>query len=347
MEKMWGVLFHFGELWGATSYESLGIDRFRLDKRIWNRAIDKCVEVGVDTIIIDLCEGIVYKSHPELAVPGAWSYEEFHEEIKRIISLGIKVIPKFNFSAAHDSWLKEYGEDLISTPTYYKVCKDLIEEAYELFEHPEYIHLGLDEESPDIRTPENHFRTKEMLYHDYNYLINCVREVGAKPCMWNTIFLHWEDAYEKFDKDVTIFTEMYYTYKKEDWSPISDQLDIVKKYYAETFKKRDFYPQYVEKYGDVPIEYIEQDPVVSRTIGKRERYVKEGYNIVIATSNIFIKNNEWATFEYYSAPEQQWMDNNIAGFLACSWKEFIPEWEESVISQIELLGKARKAFYSK
>ena len=347
MEKMWGVLFHFGELWGATSYESLGIDRFRLDKRIWNRAIDKCVEVGVDTIILDLCEGIVYKSHPELAVPGAWTYEEFHEEIKRVISLGIKVIPKFNFSAAHDSWLKEYGEDLMSTPTYYKVCKDLIEEAYELFEHPEYIHLGLDEESPDIRTPENHFRTKEMIYHDYNYLINCVRETGAKPCMWNTIFLHWEDAYDHIDKDVTIYTEMYYTYKKEDWSPIADQIDIVKDYYAGAFKKRDFYPQYVEKYGDVPIEYIEQDPVVSRTIGKRERYVKEGYNIVIATSNIFIQNNEWATLEYYSAPEQKWMDENISGFLACSWKEFIPEWEEAVISQIELLGKARKAFYNK
>ena len=347
MEKMWGVLFHFGELWGAPSYESLGIDRFRLEKRIWNRAIDKCVEVGVDTIVIDLCEGIVYKSHPELAVPGAWTYEEFHEEIKRVISLGIKVIPKFNFSAAHDSWLKEYGEDLISTPTYYKVCKDLIEEAYELFEHPEYIHLGLDEESPDIRTPENHFRTKEMIYHDYNYLINCVKEVGAKPCMWNTIFLHWEDAYDHIDKDVTIYTEMYYTYKKEDWSPIANQIDIVKKYYANDFKRRDFYPQYVEKYGDVPIEYIEQDPVVSRTIGKRERYVKEGYNIVIATSNIFIQNNEWATLEYYSAPEQQWMDENISGFLACSWKEFIPEWEEAVISQIELLGKARKAFYNK
>ena len=45
MEKMWAVLLHFGELWGEKSYEHIGIDRFRLDRDIWNKAIDKCRRV--------------------------------------------------------------------------------------------------------------------------------------------------------------------------------------------------------------------------------------------------------------------------------------------------------------
>ena len=37
-------------------------------------------------------------------------------------------------------------ERMVSTPIYYQVCKDLIEEAYEMFDHPEFIHIGMDEE---------------------------------------------------------------------------------------------------------------------------------------------------------------------------------------------------------
>lgn len=71
-----------------------------------------------------------------------------HQEIKAS-DLGIKLIPKLNFSATHDAWLGEY-ERMVSTKTYYTVCQDIINEIYEVFEHPDYIHLGMDEE--DSRT---------------------------------------------------------------------------------------------------------------------------------------------------------------------------------------------------
>ena len=72
-----------------------------------------------------------------------------------------------NFSAYHDLWLQEYGKSLISTPEYYKVCKDLIDEVCELFEYPEYFHLGLDEEFRDFRGEEGkYFRRGEQLFHE-------------------------------------------------------------------------------------------------------------------------------------------------------------------------------------
>jgi len=218
----------------------------------------------------------------------------------------------------------------------------LIKELYEIFDHPNYIHLGLDEESPDIATPENHYRVGEALLKDYAYLCDCVRETGAIPCLWNSPFLHYEEAYDYFDKDVVIYSEMYYTYKKEDWTRMENQDDWVKNYYRDFFPKREFYKDYVAKYGDVPIEYVEQDPVVEQTIKKREEYVAKGYQVVVATSNIFIKKNDWATVEYYHNSD---IEQGIAGYFACPWVRTHKDNEDAILEEIRLLGEAKKAFY--
>lgn len=339
MKKMWELLAHFGE-WDDN--EILGTLNF--DRDVWNRVVEECVKYRIDTIFLDCGEAIRFKTYPEFAVEGSWEPEEVTREVRRVREMGVQIMPKLNFSAAHDPWAQEYGRSKISTPEYYTMCRKVIQELYDIFDSPEYIHLGLDEESPDVATPENHFRAGEALLKDYAYLVDCVRETGATPCMWNSPFLYDKKAYDYFGRDVIIYSEMYYTYKKEDWTSIENQMDIVKNYYRDAFPRRDFYKDYVANYGDVPIQYIEQDPVVSRTIRKREEYVAHGYQVVVATSNIFIRNNDWATVEYYHDSD---IEHGIAGYIACPWRPTNKEYEEAILEEIRLLGEAREAFYGK
>ena len=67
------------------------------------------------------------------------------EEIARLKGLGLEPIPKLNFSACHDAWLKDYSR-MIATPEYYKVCADVIHDTCEIFGNPRLFHLGWDEE---------------------------------------------------------------------------------------------------------------------------------------------------------------------------------------------------------
>ena len=94
---------------------------------------------------------------------------------------------------------------------------------------------------------------------DYKYLVDCVKETGATPCFWNSPFLHYEEAYDYLDTDCVIYSEMYYTYKKEDWTKISEQDQWVKDYYRGPFKKREFYADYVAEYGEMPLgEFVRE-----------------------------------------------------------------------------------------
>ena len=61
-------------------------------------------------------------------------------------ALGIEPLPKLNFSTCHDAWLGPYSR-MVSTPAYYDVCRDLIDEVAELFGGPRFFHLGMDEET--------------------------------------------------------------------------------------------------------------------------------------------------------------------------------------------------------
>ncbi len=59
--------------------------------------------------------------------------------------MGIEPIPKLNFSAAHDAWLKDYSR-MVSTLGYYEVCRNPDPGVRLLFD-TRFFHLGMDEET--------------------------------------------------------------------------------------------------------------------------------------------------------------------------------------------------------
>ncbi len=195
------------------------------EKDVWDEVTEYAAKEGCDSILIDLGDAIQYKSHPEIAVEGAWTVEQLKEELNRLRGLGLKVYPKLNFSTGHDAWLGVYHR-MVSTPTYYQVCKDLINEVIDIFDKPELFHVGMDEEYAYNQQTLDFvcYRQYDLLWNDMNFFCDCVRERGVRPWMWSDHFWkHPEEFAKHIGKDVLVSPWHYvYFYFDAPCPPPSD-----------------------------------------------------------------------------------------------------------------------------
>ena len=196
-KMMWSILLHLGSnMWRKkTDYVPSYIkdpdddfiyrDHMYCDKEVWQKVTDFLPSCGINTLIIDVGDGVRLDSHPEIAVDGAWSKEEMREELKRLRALGLEVIPKCNFSCGHSAWLKDYAY-MVGTETYYKVCDDIVAEIIELFDNPRFFHLGLEEE--DAASQKNQpiaiVRSPEIKMRDALRLFDVCLSRGVRPWIW-------------------------------------------------------------------------------------------------------------------------------------------------------------------
>ena len=82
--------------------------KLHFDEAIWHEATAYMAAKGLNVALIDLHEGVVYPSHPELAVEGSWSPDKLRGELDRLRGLGILPLPKLNFSTTHSAWQKKW-----------------------------------------------------------------------------------------------------------------------------------------------------------------------------------------------------------------------------------------------
>ena len=183
----------------------------RFDETLWNDIITKMSQVGMNMLVLDLGDGVRYRSHPEIAVENAWSVEKLKMELTKLRDLGLEPIPKMNFSTWHDAWLGKY-EKMVSSDIYYTVCSDLITEGCDIFDKPRFFHLGMDEEyEAEIEEMEQHYkyqftRKPNIYWHDLYFFLGQVEKSGSRP--W-TFFDERnpggaEAIYRKFPKSVAL-----------------------------------------------------------------------------------------------------------------------------------------------
>ena len=199
-------------------------DKVLFDDEAWKIIIEEAAQAGINMIVLDLGEGVQYASHPELANPGAWTRERVREEVRALKQKGITLVPKLNFSATHHLWLGEYRK-MMSTKPYYDVCRDLIYEVCRLFDNPPYVHLGMDEEGAAHFFSNMElvaFRQGELLWHDLQFLCDCVRDCGSIPWVWGDIQkFHTEEFYERVKAGSMILSPWYYfAIRKEHFTSI-------------------------------------------------------------------------------------------------------------------------------
>ncbi len=214
---IWSYLAHFG----VNSWKDIPLEtqdpnmpekwltrccaqHVRFDEPSWQRLSAALAKAGCNQIIVDLAEIVVYPSHPELAVKGSWSVERLRKEIDRLRGMGFEVIPKMNFSACHDTWLKDYHR-MVSTRKYYQVCEDLIKDAAEIFDHPRFFHLGYDEETAGHQAKHLFAvcRQGELWWHDFLWFAKVTEKTGCRPWIWSDyIWNHKEEFLNRMPKSV-------------------------------------------------------------------------------------------------------------------------------------------------
>jgi len=294
----------------------------------WNKIVDKAEETGFNQIVLDLGEGVHYGSHPELAKPGAWTRERVREEVKLLRDRGIELIPKLNFSATHHLWLGEYRR-MMGLPKYYEVCRDLIREVSELFDHPRYIHLAMDEEGD---TQFFHhmdlvaYRQGELLWHDLRFLCDCVADTGAKPWIWADIaFLQPEEFRKRFKPGSVMLSPWNYRGLKEEHYTLIEN-----------------YPEYVAHYAGSGYKYVEEDPLCVRYMTQSVPTAQAGYEIVPCASICFgCMYNPGDVVEYFmqNAPK-----DTLAGFMVAPWKSTQMKNVDEIFKNMEMLKAARDQF---
>ena len=171
----------------ATAPENTALDRMHFDEAFWRRLSVKLRHSGCNTLMIDVGEGMIYQSHPELALKDSWSPEKLKAELDRLRGMGFEVIPKLNFSTTHDAWLGPY-ERMVSTSKYYEVCADVIRDAMEVFAPVKNFHIGFDEEDmPNYQRGSSMLvmRQGELWWNDLNWFVREVEKYGARAWVWS------------------------------------------------------------------------------------------------------------------------------------------------------------------
>ncbi len=224
-KKAWAVLLHMGvnmwcdcmpKHWGhCDTPEKLALvgqaDHLRFDETLWRECTDRMKAYGLNMVVIDVGEAVVYPSHPELGVKGSWTPDRLKAEVKRLRAMGIEPIPKLNFSTAHDTWLKEYGR-MVSTRTYYQVCADVIRDVCEIFDHPRWFHLGYDEETAEHQRQYEFavMRQGELWWHDFLFFVKTVEKLGMRPWIWSDFYWHHPEDFLKRMPRSVLQSNWYY-----------------------------------------------------------------------------------------------------------------------------------------
>lgn len=334
-KKMWALLVHLSERnWYSLSdgikYTGEGLP---LDEDFWEYILLESVKAGINTIVLDAEDGIQYLSHPEIAAEGAWTRKRVSDEVKRCRELGITLIPKLNFAATHSFWLGEYRR-MTSTNVYYKVCRDLIKEVYEMFDSPEYIHIGMDEESAQYCAHHDYvmYRQGELYWHDLRFLMDCVHSTGAKPWLWsNPLFEHPEEYRERFDADEAILSPYYYNaFRREHWTPIESRQEYVT-YYNEG------------KYAEMGIKFVEEDPFLVDFREKALPLMEHGYKYIPCAS--VFNRCDWNTHDLLEYFKENAPDEQIIGYITAPW--FFGEWSKKQYfdESFKFLKEAKEKFY--
>ncbi|MBR2884316.1 MAG: hypothetical protein IKB93_05930 [Clostridia bacterium] len=328
-DMIWSFYIRLGHNMWYTEHSEVVFD-----DEAWKKVVESAKKNGINMIVLDLGEGVQYATHPELAHPGAWTRERVRCEVKALKEMGITLIPKLNFSATHHLWLGEYRW-MMSTKPYYDVCRDLIYEVNNLFDNPPYIHLGMDEEGDSQfanRMELVAYRRGELIWHDLQFLCDCVRDCGSTPWIWSDWHLYHPEEFKAHIKtdDIVLSPWYYYGFKEGRYTSIE---------YFKTFHEDLNHEPYLTLYKDMT--YIEENAYSRLFIEKGKNAALDGYKVVPCCSN-------WARNPYNAEDLMEYFIENcpsdkVLGYMTAPWVgvEEVDKFTEA----FEQLKNAREKHY--
>lgn len=307
---VWANLLHLSyNMWSDVQTDEMASysPDLRCDDGLWDELTERMAAAGFTMIVIDLGDGVQYESHPETAVNGAWTTDRLTRELRRLRQLGLEPIPKLNFSTCHDAWLGQYSRQ-VSTPLYYQVCTDLINEVSSLFNTPRFFHIGMDEENAGDQASFHLaiMRQHDLWWHDLNLLADAVSAAGSRPWVWSDHAWGAPGAYyERMPKRVV----------QSNW------------YYGTKFSGHDEAnrPRKVEGHSKY-LAYLDLDD--------------QGYDQIPACSNWSTPENFELTVEFAL---KRLNSDRLLGFLQTPWKSTELDHRDHHIEAIDAVARVIKS----
>jgi hypothetical protein len=309
-DKIWACLLHLSFNFAAgimnPKWGKGPRSEFEPEEPLWNEAIGRMSKKGVNMVVINLDDSILWDSHPEISLKNSWTPKRMHDELTKIRILGIEPIPMLNFSSTHDAWLGKYAR-MLSTQKYYEVCSDLINEAADLFDNPRFFHFGMDEETPRY---QRHFdyivvRQNELWWGDLYFYISEVIKRGIRPWIWSDYV---------WDKPEIFFKMMPKSVIQSNW------------YYQENF------------------DLNQPDESNIKCIKAYIELEKEGYDQIPTGSND--QNNPKSIGNTVEFCRKNIDDKRLLGFLQTLWMPMIEKFRTPILEAIDLIGEARRKYES-
>ena len=308
-----------------AKYKKIGRNPFpdaelRSKDEFWRPVTDRIVAKGLNMLVVDLGEGLIYPSHPELAIKGSWTPDRMRDEIRRLNAQGIEVVPKLNFSTTHNGWLKQYRR-MLSTPTYYKVCEDIIADVAEIFGNPRLLHIGFDEETATHQDNSGRclyvsVRKDEFWWHDFLHIVRTSEKNGMRAWTWSDFGWHHPEYYKRCPKSV-LQSNWYYDEAYEGF-------DLSK------MKAKAQSRSLVEGFYELDKAGFEQVPCGTNWSGWKRRHLKVGADDVIGKLVKFSRS--------------EISKKNLKGFMMAPWASCdTKEHMEFNLKGVDLFAEALKA----
>lgn len=288
----------------------------------WRQTIEALPQNGFNTLLIDVGDALQYESHPDVAIPGAWDKDFMKKELDYIRSLGITPLPKLNFSCGHDAWLKTYSR-MGGTQEYRQVCQDLIQEVAEVFEGPEYFHLGMDEEGDayQSRMQFQCVRRGDLLWNDYYHMFKACESVGATPWVWSD--MHWHHPKEFIEKMPKSVLQSPWNYSAMGTLPSKSEPDkkLECKHDPATLSETDF--QYVYDHSMVELD-------------------QAGFTLVPTGSNYTCRENTERIFE----ASRDYLDpQHLRGLMTAPWHNTMETEQYFLLDCALRFGRAKEKYF--
>ena len=315
-------------------------DKIEFDEDFWRYIVDGAAKAGFNMIMLDVGDAVKFKSHPELAVEGSWEGERMTAEVKRCRELGIELVPRLNFSSAHNFWMKDWRRMTSSEP-YYKFCSELIKEIYEIFDGPRFIHIGYDEEVPlCCQRPSFDYqimRAGKLLTHDFKFLLDEVNKTGATPwCAHDLLWEHTEDYLRDIDpkENVVMSPWFYWGIREGHRTPIKE--------FNKDGSRNEYYAQGIKFEEDIPFY---QNATGYWYGGQTIKMLEHGFKYMPMASNYINDYNIDDMLWYFKtyAPDDQ-----IVGYFIANWANrgrTIWENKESYDKHFAAFAEAKKKYY--
>ena len=310
-EKIWGFMLYLSNhMWQDESsspswyLNNPYTENINTEVETWDKIVPFLAERKYNLVLVDVGDGIKLESHPEISAPNAWDKDLLKKKLDEMRACGLEPIPKLNFSTCHDTWMKKYRR-MISTPEYYTFCADIIREVAEVFGHPRFFHLGMDEEVTDLQKNYEMIivRNKDLWWHDFLFLCKECEKNGARPWIWSD-----------------------YVWKNEEL--------FLKNMPKEVLQSNWFYGDF-KTYGD-------DHPGSRRSIECYELLDRHGYDQIPTGSTWSRVNNLYQTVAHGKA---KLSDEHLLGFMTAPWLYTNEENFYGLCCDADRLYVARKKLY--